>query len=244
MKVGIYKLRLSFICMACLQCIHSGFSQNPTHPDVSYGTGQELIDMYLALSDTPTPVYIWGHPRGKNASYKNIPKTDLTAVELCLGEGYSYMSIEANDDDQNGDADLNYKEPWIKMLDFVIAHAETYNIDTNNIFLGGRSLGSMGSFSAAMERWEDVRGIYSSQALPTGGEPYAALVHKNSPACFLVYRTAPGSNNHDPLNGLMVQEAYNKNGIGDRFFIKNKILDRQWYDWFIEFMKANIEIRR
>jgi len=97
----------------------------------------------------------------------------------------------------------------------------------------------MGSFPAAMERWEDVRGVYSMQALPTGGKPHAALVGKNSPPCHLIYRGAPGNGNHDPLNGIMVQEAYRNAGIADRFVIKTETRGRQWFDGFVEFVQTN-----
>lgn len=228
---------LTFACVwvaANLLCCGAAFAQSPTHADVSYGAGQEVVDMYLAESETPTLVYIWGHAKGQ--TYKRIPRA---AVSLCLEAGYSFLSIEANDANNDGIEDLYNKEPWIGMLDFIIANGAKYNIDTENVFIGGRSLGSMGSFTAAMERWEDVRGIYSMQALPTGGAPHAALVHKNAPPCSLIYRSAPGSNNHDPLNGLMVQDAYEKHGMGDRFVIKTEIPDRQWFDGFVEFMEAN-----
>jgi len=210
------------------------FSQSPSHTDLSYGTGQEVVDMYLAESPAPTPVYIWGHAKGQ--THKRVPKD---AVSLCLDAGYSFLSIEANDDNHDGIQDLYIKEPWLKILDFVIANAAKYNIDPENIFIGGRSLGSMGSFPAAMERWKDVRGVYSMQALPTGGKAHAALVSKNSPPCHLIYRSAPGSGNHDPLNGMMIQDAYRSAGIADRFAIKTETRDRQWFDGFVEFVQAH-----
>jgi len=210
------------------------FSQSPTHADVTYGAGQEVVDMYLAKSPAPTPIYIWGHAKGQ--TYKRVSKD---AVSLCLDAGYSFLSIEANDDNNDGIQDLYFKEPWLKILDFVIANAAKYNIDPENIFIGGRSLGSIGSFPAAMERWEDVRGVYSMQALPTGGKQHAALVGKNSPPCHLIYRGARGSGNHDPLNGIMVQEAYRNAGIADRFVIKTETRDRQWFDGFVEFVQTN-----
>ena len=208
----------------------------PTHAGVPYGTGQELIDMYLAKSNQPTPVYIWGHAKGQ--TYKRIP---TKALSLCNKAGFSFFSIEANDTDNSGSQDISEKEPWLKMLDFVKANATKYNIDTRNIFIGGRSLGSMGSFPAAMERWKEVRGVYSMQALPRGGKLPAALVHKNSPPSYLIYRSAPGSNNHDPRNGLMVQDAYKEKGIGDRISIKTEIRDQLWFTWLIDFMQTKRE---
>ena len=208
----------------------------PTHAGVPYGTGQELIDMYLAKSNQPTPVYIWGHAKGQ--TYKRIP---TKALSLCNKAGFSFFSIEANDTDNSGSQDISEKEPWLKMLDFVKANAKKYNIDTRNIFIGGRSLGSMGSFPAAMERWKEVRGVYSMQALPRGGKLPAALVHKNSPPSYLIYRSAPGSNNHDPRNGLMVQDAYKEKGIGDRISIKTEIRDQLWFTWLIDFMQTKRE---
>ena len=139
------------------------------------------------------------------------------------------------------DRDISEKEPWLKMFDFVKANAKKYNIDTRNIFVGGRSLGSMGSFPAAMERWKEVRGVYSMQALPRGGKLHAALVHKNSPPSYLIYRSAPGSNNHDPRNGLMVEDAYKEKGIGNRISIKTEIRDQLWFTWLIDFMQTKRE---
>lgn len=63
--------------------------------------------MYLAKSVAPTPVYIWGHAKGQ--TYKRVPKD---AVSLCLDAGYSFLSIEANDDNNDGMQDLHIKEPW------------------------------------------------------------------------------------------------------------------------------------
>ena len=110
------------------------FSQSPSHTDLSYGTGQEVVDMYLAESPAPTPVYIWGHAKGQ--THKRVPKD---ALSLCLDAGYSFLSIEANDDNHDGIQDLYIKEPWLKILDFVIANAAKYNIDPKNIFIGGRN---------------------------------------------------------------------------------------------------------
>ena len=191
MKEKSYSLTFDCVWIAANLLLCSvAFSQSPTHADVTYGAGQEVVDMYLAKSPAPTPIYIWGHAKGQ--TYKRVSKD---AVSLCLDAGYSFLSIEANDDNNDGIQDLYFKEPWLKILDFVIANAAKYNIDPENIFIGGRSLGSIGSFPAAMERWEDVRGVYSMQALPTGGKQHAALVGKNSPPCHLIYRGAPGSGN-------------------------------------------------
>ncbi len=235
MKEKSYSLTFDCVWIAANLLLCSvAFSQSPTHADVTYGAGQEVVDMYLAKSPAPTPIYIWGHAKGQ--TYKRVSKD---AVSLCLDAGYSFLSIEANDDNNDGIQDLYFKEPWLKILDFVIANAARYNIDPENIFIGGRSLGSIGSFPAAMERWEDVRGVYSMQALPTGGKPHAALVGKNSPPCHLIYRGAPGNGNHDPLNGIMVQEAYRNAGIADRFVIKTETRDRQWFDGFVEFVQTN-----
>ena len=219
--------------MAGWLCGGAAFAQGPTHADVAYGPGDELVDLYLSESNSPMPVYIWGHAKGQ--TYKRVPKD---AVALCLKAGCAFLSIEANDNNGDGIQDLYDKAPWNRALDFVIANAGKYKLDPENIFIGGRSLGSMGSFPAGMERWKDIRGIYSMQALPTGGEPHAALVQKNAPPCVLVYRDAPGSGNHDPLNGLMVQEAYKKVGLEERFQIRTETPDRQWFEGFIAFVEA------
>lgn len=207
----------------------------PTQADVAYGTGRELVDLYLPMSTSPAAVYIYGHAKGQH--HKIVPKK---AILRCRQSGVAFLSIVANDTKGTAGQDLLLKQTWLKAIDWVVNNAERYNLDKNNIFVGGRSLGSIGSFPAALDRWELIRGIYSAQAIPKRGDEMATLVHANSPPCFFVFKTAPGSTNHDPVHGTKVKRAYEKAGIGDRFSMRTEVPVGQWFDGLTEFVQSHM----
>ena len=59
------------------------FSQSPTHADVTYGAGQEVVDMYLAKSPAPTPIYIWGHSYRFLSSIKRLSLAEYFRLFVC-----------------------------------------------------------------------------------------------------------------------------------------------------------------
>ena len=56
MKEKSYSLTFDCVWIAANLLLCSvAFSPSPTHADVTYGAGQEVVGMYLAKSPAPTP---------------------------------------------------------------------------------------------------------------------------------------------------------------------------------------------
>jgi len=207
---------------------------SPTHEDVAYGQGDEVLDLYLPECSRPTPFFLFGHAKGQ--THKNVPRDKIKR----LFEGrMAFVSIEANDVDRDGRQEIWDEVTWQKAVRFLESNADTYNLDMDNLFVGGRSLGSLGAFSYAMNNSDKVRGVFCVQALPDRGDSFSKLVTKDAPPCRLVFKTRLGSNDHDPTNGMRIREVYDRLGIGSRFKMKIGIPPDHWYDELREFIARN-----
>ena len=203
----------------------------PTHENVSYGHGDELLDLYLPECSLPTPVFVFGRANGQ--TLKNVP---LGKVKRLLEGRMAFVSIEANDVDSDGRQEIWNDATWQRVVSFLESNADQYNLDINNLFVGGSSLGSLGSFPYAMRNPAKVRGVFCTQAIPDRGESFAKLVTRDAPPCRFVFETSVGSSDHDPINGVRIRDAYENQGIGARFKMKTGIPPDRWYDDLREFI--------
>lgn len=202
-----------------------GQIKTPTHSHVSYGPeDRQWLNLYLPSGSKPAPVFIYAH---HNAATADDVKSDW--ADSAVAEGIaivSWESIAKVKSPQQGqicvaDADV--------MFDWVKAHADTYNLDVNNIIIGGQSRGSGVSWRLAHSGKVGVVGIYMGQALPgeSFNERMLEPITKNAPPIFLAYRKEPGCEGdiHDPAHGLRVVERYKELGIGGRAELVHSLND-------------------
>lgn len=204
---------------------------NPAVPTktIFYGDeSRQWMNIYIAENHShPTPVYIYSHA---NASTANaFPKGiwgDVSKAGISVVSWESIPNVKTGDHVAICEADFNIVLNWVQ------SHAKEYNFDVNKIVVGGMSRGSVVTWKTSHERWKEIRGIYSTNALPAGawaGGSTRVLdyITKDSPPIFLAYESYPNVprevNGHDPIYGIAIADRYKELGIGDRATVVHSI---------------------
>lgn len=188
-----------------------------------YGPGENnWLIVYPTKSDKPAPVYLWGHP---NSDGKKLPSAaDISGamVDKLNAEGIAVVSwesvpqVKTPEDVAICENDLENVYLWLKQ------NAARYNLDMNNLFIGGMSRGTVVSWKFANEVPGRVRGIFYTQGLPKGAwadgkERPLQYVTRQSPPVMFVYRDAMNTTDgHSPRFGQRIVDRYAQLGIGDR----------------------------
>lgn len=194
---------------------------------------QHLHIYHNAGASKPTPFYIFAHGNGGKAA---MLTTAGKIIDDVAREGYSTVSwesvqrIQTTADLQTCQSDLALVMGWLN------ENAGLYNLDVNNIIMGGRSRGSMCSWMSAHSGDPGIKGIYMHSALPNEQTAtFIDAVTANSPPAYLPYNTecpkpikqdcrscrfpetGPTCKEdiHNPRYGQQVVERYIELGIGD-----------------------------
>jgi hypothetical protein len=247
-------LTMQVKCLLALVCIilllpGSLFGQvkTPTHQKVSYGPeNRQWLNLYLPSGSEPAPVFMYAH---HNAATADDVKTSWADPSIEAGIAIvSWESIAKVKSPQDGltcVADAEVVFDWIK------DNADTYNLDVNNIIIGGQSRGSIVSWRLAHSQKAGIAGIYMGQALPgkSFNERFLEPITKNAPPIFLAYRKEPGCEGdiHDPAHGLRVVERYKELGIGDKAELVhslNDTKDNQVMQFLPQFMRRVVKPKR
>ncbi|MBX2876875.1 MAG: T9SS type A sorting domain-containing protein [Saprospiraceae bacterium] len=193
--------------------------QAQDHPQVPYGPeDRQFVDIFIAPSECPTPVYFDAHGNGGNTNIPNSIVDDLKAVGISIVAWESLTSVGTPAEVQIGWDDAELMFAWVK------ANADTYNFDTTNFIIGGSSRGSILSWKYGHAPNPNIKGLYMYNALPNGVWADSSWwyppneVNISSPPIFFVYRYEPGVDfdSHDPANGIIIMDKYEELGIGDR----------------------------
>lgn len=195
------------------------FAFTQDYAQVSYGPeDRQFVDIYLANSECPTPVYFDAHGNGGNTSMPNSIVNDLTAAGISIVAWESLTAVGTLAEVQTGWDDAELMFAWVK------ANAATYNFDTTNFIIGGSSRGSILSWKYGHAPNPNIKGLYMYNALPDGIWADSSSwyppneVNISSPPIFFVYRYEPNVtfDGHDPANGMIIMDKYEELGIGDR----------------------------
>lgn len=216
---------------------------DPPTSHVAYGNEtRQWLNLYLAESPNPTPVYIFSHPNGSTADDVSPFIDDLKAIGVSTISWESVETIASQQDVEIcwDDAELMYS--WLK------SNADLYNIDTNNIIMGGRSRGSGASWKLAHSGDPNIKGIYMFQALPDGfwASPSEFApdqdVTLNSPPIKLTYKLAPGTTDiHDPERGQTIIDAYTLLGLTDSELVHSLTQDQALYQDLASWVDARVD---
>ncbi len=237
-----FRIILLLISVLTIYCV--SYSQD--HPQVKYGPEErQFMDIYIAPSDCPTPVYFDAHGNGQTIEMPDgiINALKEEGVSVVAWESLTRINDAATIQTGWDDAEL--------MFQWVIDNAETYNFDTTKFIIGGSSRGSILSWIYGHRPNPNVRGLYMYNALPDGIWANPGLwyppdeVTVESPPIFFVYRYEPGitTDIHDPDNGIIIMEKYDELGIGDRDTMIHSIQytgNRNKYQFLVGFINSVI----
>ena len=118
----------------------------PSVADVAYGDHpRQILDVYLAESDTPAPVLIYFHGGGFVKGDKVRLARDRLA-QRCLAAGISVVSANYRFIvDRPGEPGFPYPAPMhdaARVVQFVRSRAQEWNIDPRRVGLSGGSAGA------------------------------------------------------------------------------------------------------
>lgn len=131
--------------------------------NVPYGNeARQFMDIYVATSNCPTPVYFDAHGNGGNTNMPNAIIADLKANGISTVAWESLTSVNTPGEVETGWDDAALMFAWVK------ANAATYNFDTTNFIIGGSSRGSILSWKYAHRVDPNIKGLYMYNALPDG----------------------------------------------------------------------------
>jgi acetyl esterase/lipase len=152
----------------------------PTHADVSYGPyKRNVMDVWLAKSDKPTPMLISIHGGGFRGGNKKVSNRLLSA---CLESGISVAAITYRLTDE-----AMAPAPFLdaaRAIQFIRLHAEEWNIDSARLAANGDSAG------AGISLW---LGLHDDLADPDNTDP--VLRESTRLACMAVEN---GQCSYDP----------------------------------------------
>jgi hypothetical protein len=189
---------------------------------IPYGTddpNRQWLNIHLAYDQSkPMPIYLLAHGNGGSAD--GVSENELHAL---ANEGYAIVSwesiptIKSPEEAAIGIADAQV------MFDWVIANADTYNLDPDHIVVGGRSRGSIISWQLAHSNHPSIKGIYMYNALPQSAWQNVGTwspvdeITIDSPITYLVYGPDfDDDDGHNPVNVDPVLARYDELGIGDK----------------------------
>lgn len=233
--------------MALCMAAQANLKEETRIAKISYGPeSRQWLDIYPAKSKSPTPVYIWAHANGSTAeNIQDVILEEMHAIGVSVVSWESIAKLKSVSDLKTGWADAERMVAWVK------ANAEKYNLDPEKIIIGGRSRGSGISWKIAHSADPSVIGIYMYNALPKGfwGFPSefdpVADVNADSPPLFLTYGPTPGDGNgHHPGYGMKIEDRYRELGIGKSVTIVHSLSgsdnDDPW-QYLREFILSIIE---
>lgn len=210
---------------------------NWDYKNIVYGTDdpdRQWLNIHLAYDQTkPAPVYLFAHGNGGSAN--GMSEKQLHTI---ANEGYTTISWESIPT-ISGATDLNIAVADAQvMFDWVLANAQSYNLDPNHIVVGGRSRGSIISWQLAHSLHPSIKGIYMYNALPQGTwqdtDNWSPVdeITIDSPPAYLVYGPDyDDDDGHNPNYVNPVIERYEELGIADKI--------TRYVDMWGDFLDAN-----
>lgn len=219
---------------------------------IKYGSeDRQFLDLYKAESDCPTPIYFDAHGNGGNTTIPNSLIDGLNAQGITIIAWESLTSVNTPEEVETGWSDAELMFQW------VIDNAETYNLDTSEIIIGGSSRGSILSWVYGHRSNTNIKGLYMYNALPSTVWSFPSWwlptenVNLDSPPIYFVYNREPGSSIdptdpdiHDPNNAITIVNQYESFGIEDRTTLVHSIgqtnnTDR--YQFLVDFALSVVE---
>ena len=184
---------------------------------IQYGDKEEeYFLLWRKETSIKRPIVIWAHQGGGHPNNFADEATVLNSMGVhALSWGTqskeNYTTMEEIDSLANS------------VLDWVIANADEYKIDTNQIIISGQSRGSGFNWNLAYRNYSGIKGIYMVQALgekimSTPGFDPRDNVTLDAPPIFFTWKVGAGLDGdpHTQTGAISVTNKYNSLGISDR----------------------------
>lgn len=160
--------------------------------DIAYGSHpDERLDVYRPVShDGPLPVLVWVHGGGWISGNR---KTVASWLKLIAQQGYACVAVGYS----TASASVRYPTPVRQVcqaLDFLHTHAQTLDLDTHRLVLGGSSAGAQ----------------ISAQVALLGSSCYARRIGLAPPAVLSHLRAT-----------VLLSGAFDIHGVGDNWFVNS-----------------------
>jgi hypothetical protein len=156
------------------------YRTQPTHPDVKYGPyARNVMDVWLAKSDKPTPVLVSIHGGGFSGGNKSVSPFLL---EECLKSGISVAAITYRLSDE-AKAPAQFLDS-ARAIQFIRSKAKEWNLDASRMAATG------GSAGAGISLW---LGFHDDLADPKSEDP--VLRQSTRLTCMAVMN---GQTSYDP----------------------------------------------
>ncbi len=217
---------------------------------LSYGPeSRQFLDLYKAASACPTPIYFDAHGNGGDTSMPDDIIEELNALGITIIAWESLTAVKTESEVETGWSDAELMFQWVQ------DHAETYNLDVNNMIIGGSSRGSILSWKYGHSADPGIKGLYMYNALPSNSWGFGWYppddVTSASPPIQFVYKREPGCSTdpvdpdiHDPNNGFAIIDTYTSIGLGDQTDMVHSIgetSNTDKYQFLVEFALSVIE---
>jgi acetyl esterase len=194
----------------------------PTHPDVKYGPyARNVMDVWLATSDKPTPVLVSIHGGGFSGGNKGVSGVLLSE---CLQSGISVVAITYRLSDE-AKAPAQFLDS-ARAVQFIRFSAKEWNLDPSRIAATG------GSAGAGISMW---MGFHTDLADPKNDDP--VLRQSTRLTCMAVVN---GQTSYDPrfIRELFPDtDTYKVGALAKLFDVNPNNLDqlpKEKYDLFEE----------
>lgn len=182
---------------------------------IQYGDKEEeYFLLWRKETSIKRPIVIWAHQGGGHPNNFADEATVLNSMGVhALSWGTqskeNYTTMEEIDSLANS------------VLDWVIANADEYKIDTNQIIISGQSRGSGYSWHLAYRGDPGIKGIYMANGL---GEKISNSVNltgnitEDAPPIFFTWKPGAGldGDRHTQTGAISVTNKYHSLGISDR----------------------------
>jgi pimeloyl-ACP methyl ester carboxylesterase len=220
-------------------CVISQHAE-PDYSGIQYSSGKNnWLNIYLAEGEGKKPLLVFAHANGSTAD-----RFPLGVWNELKEIGVSAISWESVPNIKDFSDYRTCTEDFLQVLNWIQNNADAYGFDMENIIVCGRSRGSVVSWIALHTYPEKFKGAYMAQALPSRTweiRDYTKDVKPESPVLFFAFADGPDTNDgHTPMNGLKIKEAYDLNGIADRFFIEHSLGKQELYKFLIDFIQKNV----
>lgn len=212
-----------------------------------YGPNENnYLIIYPVNGEKPAPVYLWGHANSDGKTPPSAEDISPAMVKRLNEQGIAVVSwesvpqVKTLHDVEICERDLEAVYAWL------LKNAKQYNLDMDNLFIGGMSRGSVVSWKFANEKPGRVRGVFYAQGLPKGAwadgkERPLAYVTIQSPPVVFTYRDGMNTTDgHSPRFGQRIVNRYQELGIGDRavlYHSQGKSLYTQAPEFIIQHLK-------
>jgi hypothetical protein len=198
------------------------------YKNISYGDEErQWLNIHLAESASPTPVYLFAHGNGGTANGMSLGQ--LNAIVSAGYTTVSWESIATIGADQ--DTAIAWDDAQL-MFDWVRANAATYNLDPDYIVVGGRSRGSIVSWPLFHSGHPAIKGGYFYNALPQGTwvntdiwSPVDNITNDSPLTYFAFGPDREDDDGHNPIYADPVLEKYEELGIETRITVTEGMWD-------------------